>query len=100
MNLGLMRECGRGVLRSKRFAMNAMRKAAENGHASACAVLAEAMFLDKPYTRRVGRIKREDFDHTDSNSDPHVNPPPDLRAMLRPGCLFSMTLLPGGICAR
>jgi TPR repeat protein len=69
VNLSLMRECGRGVLRSKQFAFNAMRKAAENRNASACAVLAKAMFLDNPYARSVGRIKREDFEHTDSSDD-------------------------------
>jgi len=69
INLSIMRESGRGVLRSKRFAMTAMRKAAENGSSWACTVLAETMFVNEPYARRVGRIKREDFKHATSVDD-------------------------------
>jgi hypothetical protein len=55
-NLRFMREVGRGVIRSKQFALQAPRKAAENGKASACVTLAHAMFINQPYARRVGLI--------------------------------------------
>ena len=55
-NLRFMREVGRGVVRSKQCAMQALRKAAENGKASACATLARAMIDNHPYARKVGQI--------------------------------------------
>ena len=46
----------RGVMRSKRRAMQCMRKAAENGYAHACLQLACRMYGDQPYAREVGRV--------------------------------------------
>jgi len=56
-NLRFMREVGRGVVRSKQFALMALRKAAENGKASACTTLARAMYINQPYARTVGLIE-------------------------------------------
>jgi len=47
---------GRGVTRSKRTAMQWMRKGAENGHAGACLRLADGVYSDKPYAREVGHV--------------------------------------------
>ena len=46
----------RGVTRSKRRAMQWLRKAAENGRASACLQLASRMYGDEPYAREVGHV--------------------------------------------
>jgi len=47
---------GRGVTRSKRRAVQWMRKAAENGHTRACLQLANFMYIDNPYAREVGHV--------------------------------------------
>jgi len=47
---------GRGVTRSKRRAMQWRRRAAENGHADSCFILAGRMYRDHPYAREVGRV--------------------------------------------
>jgi len=47
---------GRGVKRSKRRSMIWTRKAAENGRAEACKIIAKSMYLDKPYAREVGHV--------------------------------------------
>jgi TPR repeat protein len=47
---------GLGVSRSKRRAMQWLRKAAENGHADACTQLADRMYGDMPYAREVGHV--------------------------------------------
>jgi len=47
---------GRGVTRSKRKAMQWMRKAAVNGLADACLTLAVRMYGDQPYAREVGHV--------------------------------------------
>ena len=47
---------GRGVMRSKRRAMQWLRKTAENGHAHACLRLAAHMYGDQPYARDVGHV--------------------------------------------
>ena len=47
---------GRGVTRSKRRAMQWLRKAAENGLADACARLAALMYGEWPYAREVGHV--------------------------------------------
>ena len=47
---------GRGVTRSKRRAMQWLRKAAEDGHADACLKLAACMYEDTPYAREVGHV--------------------------------------------
>jgi len=47
---------GRGVTRSKRRAQEWMRKAAENGDADACLLLAVWMYRDLPYAREVGQV--------------------------------------------
>ena len=47
---------GRGVTRSKRRAMQWMRKSAENGRADACLRLANHMYGDEPYAREVGHV--------------------------------------------
>jgi len=44
----------RGVTRSKRRALQWMRKAAENGHLDACCSLAACMYDDRPHAREVG----------------------------------------------
>jgi len=48
---------GRGVTRSKRRAMQWMRKAAENGHTDACFRLSIRMYGDEPYAREVGHVE-------------------------------------------
>jgi TPR repeat protein len=47
---------GRGVTRSKRRAMQWLRKAAENSNADACLHLAKRMYTDQPYAREVGHL--------------------------------------------
>jgi TPR repeat protein len=47
---------GRGVTRSKRRAMQWMRKSADNGHTDACGWLAAWMYADLPYAREVGHV--------------------------------------------
>jgi len=47
---------GRGVTRSKRRALQWLRKAAGNGLADACLHLAGRMYLDYPYAREVGHV--------------------------------------------
>jgi TPR repeat protein len=46
-----------GVTRSKEMAMRWMRKAAENGDAVTCQKLANSMYADVPYARKVGRVE-------------------------------------------
>ena len=36
--------------------MQCMRKAAENGYANACLILAQQMYADSPYAREVGHV--------------------------------------------
>ena len=50
------RALGRGVKRSKRRAVQWMRKAAENGRVEACLLLAARMYGDQPYAREVGHV--------------------------------------------
>jgi len=38
--------------------MRWMRKAAENGHASACVTFVGRMYSDQPYARQVGRVEQ------------------------------------------
>jgi len=47
---------GRGVTRSKRRAMQWMRKAVENGDVMSCLYLAMRMYEDRPYAREVGHV--------------------------------------------
>jgi len=47
---------GRGVTRSKRRAVQWLRKAAEMGHDKACLALAARMYGDVPYARQVGHV--------------------------------------------
>ena len=47
---------GRGVTRSKRRAMQWLRRAAELGHAMAYLKLAAVMYADWPYAREVGHV--------------------------------------------
>jgi len=47
---------GRGVTRSKRRALQWMRKAAEIGHTQSCSTLASRMYGDWPYAREVGHV--------------------------------------------
>jgi TPR repeat protein len=47
---------GRGVTRSKRKAMQWLRKAAESGHTHSCSRLATRMYGDHPYAREVGHV--------------------------------------------
>ena len=47
---------GCGVTRSKRRAMQWMRKAAETGHANSCLKFAAWMYRDQPYAREVGHV--------------------------------------------
>ena len=50
------RALGRGVTRSKRQAMQWLRKAAENGSVKACWQLAIKMYMDHPYAREAGHV--------------------------------------------
>ena len=52
----ICRALGRGVMRSKRRALEWRRKAAENGHTTACMYLATHMYMDQPYAREVGHV--------------------------------------------
>jgi hypothetical protein len=45
-----------GVARSKRKAMQWMRKAAENGHTQSSSQLAAHVYGDHPYAREVGHV--------------------------------------------
>jgi len=47
---------GRGVMRSKRRAVQWKRKAAEIGEANACLQLARNMYVDLPYAREIGHV--------------------------------------------
>jgi TPR repeat protein len=47
---------GLGVTRSKRRALQWLRKAAENGLSMACVRLATRMYADLPYAREVGHV--------------------------------------------
>ena len=47
---------GRGVTRSKRRAMQWLRKAAENGDADSCLQLANLMYAYQPYAREIGHV--------------------------------------------
>jgi len=47
---------GRGVTRSRRRAMQWLRKAADNGQAVGCLQLAKRMYGDRPYAREVGHV--------------------------------------------
>jgi len=47
---------GCGVTRSKQTALRWMRKAAENGDAVSCMLLAMFMYEDRPYAREVGHV--------------------------------------------
>ena len=47
---------GRGVTRSKRRAMQWMRKAAESGNTRACTQVAYRMYADRPSAREVGNV--------------------------------------------
>jgi len=51
---------GRGVTRSKRKAMQWLRKAAENGHTQSSSQLAAHMYGDHPYAREVGHVEEEE----------------------------------------
>ena len=48
---------GRGVTRSKRRALQWLRKAADNGDVDSCKRLAFHMYGDHPYAREVGHIE-------------------------------------------
>ena len=48
---------GRGVTRSKRRALQWLRKAAENGDSDSCWRLATRMYIDEPYAREVGHVE-------------------------------------------
>jgi len=52
----ICRALGRGVARSKRRAMQWLRKAADNGLADACLRVAARMYADSPYARDVGHV--------------------------------------------
>jgi hypothetical protein len=52
----ICRPLGRGVLRSKRRAMQCRCKAADNANATACFRLAARMYMDIPYAREVGHV--------------------------------------------
>jgi len=47
----------RGVTRSKRRAMQSLRKAAENGNTDMSLRLAARMYANDPYAREVGRVE-------------------------------------------
>ena len=47
---------GRGVTRSKRRAMQWLRKAADIGDGEACFVLADYMYIGRPHAREIGHV--------------------------------------------
>jgi len=52
----ICRALGCGVTRSKHRAMQWYGKAAENGEAESCLMLAQYMYSDHPYARKVGHV--------------------------------------------
>jgi len=81
---------GRGVTRSKRRAMQWMRKAAENGNADACMHLAAHMYGDLPYAREVGHVEEAAGVATSAGVMEGHDLPPDVLTdvvhWLRKGC--------------
>jgi len=69
---------GRGVTRSKRRAMQWRRKAAENGHAEACLLLATCMYGDRPYAREVGHVEEAAGSATSAGITEGHDVPPDV----------------------
>jgi hypothetical protein len=47
---------GRGVMRSKRRAVQYMRESANSGNSESCASLAGQIYRDQPYAREVGHV--------------------------------------------
>ena len=68
----------RGVSRSKRRAMQWMRKAAETGYADACWRLAERMYGDLPYAREVGHVGEDAGAATSAGVMEGHDVPPDV----------------------
>jgi len=69
---------GRGVTRSKRRAMQWLRKAAENGHSHACGVLASDMYADLPNAREVGHVEEAAGAATSAGVMEGHDVPPDV----------------------
>jgi len=81
---------GRGVKRSKRRAMQWMRRAAVLGDAGACLALAARMHLDRPYAREVGHVVEAAGVATSAELMEGHDVPPDVFTdvlhWLRKGC--------------
>jgi len=69
---------GPGVTRGKRRAMQWTRKAAENGHATACLRLAGRMYMDQPYAREVGHVGEDAGVATSAGVIEGHDVPPDV----------------------
>ena len=74
----ICRALGRGVTRSKRRAVQWMRKAAENGDHDACLKLAAKMYGDLPYAREVGHMGEAAGDATSAGVTEGHDVPPDV----------------------
>jgi len=69
---------GRGVTRSKRRALQWLRKAAENVHADGCYQLAASMYDDQPYAREVGHVVEAAGVATSAGNMEGHDVPPDV----------------------
>jgi len=82
---------GCGVTRSKRRALRWLRKAAENGHAHSCVMLAGRIYGDKPYAREVGHVGEVDGVAVSAGVMEGHDVPPDIMTAvlhwLRMGCV-------------
>ena len=82
---------GHGVTRSKRRAVQWLRKAAENGISQACLQLADDMYIDRPYAREVGHVEEAAGVATSAGAMEGHDVPPDVLTgvlhWLRLGCV-------------
>jgi len=90
-NLSNMYTVGCGVTRSKRRAVQWLRKAGEMGDADACHGLAVFMYEDRPYAREVGRVGEAADGATSAGVIEGHDVPPDVLTgvvhWLRKGCV-------------
>jgi TPR repeat protein len=80
MAINIYQALGRGVTRSKQMAMRWLRKAAENGHADSCGILAARMYLDLPYAREVGHVEEAAGIAASAGVNKGHDVPPDVLA--------------------
>jgi TPR repeat protein len=90
---------GRGVTRSKRRAIQWLRKSAQHGNAGACLQLAMRMYGDEPYAREVGHVVEATGVTTSAGVMEGHSVPPDVLTgvvhWLRKGSATGQYTLPG-----